>query len=95
MNTEHLDDDRAVAVSSMSSPARISPFPAHAIAAATRSVDNALPDPVDALRTEEWLFSETLLEPIPAIERMEAFIGTGRPDPGGRARPPGALDRLP
>jgi enoyl-CoA hydratase/carnithine racemase len=56
--------------------ARIASFPAHAIAAAKRSVDEALPDPVPGLRTEEWLFSQTLLEPA-AIERMEAFMALG------------------
>lgn len=56
--------------------ARIASFPAHAIAAAKRSVDNALPDPVPGLCTEEWLFSQTLLDPS-AIERMEAFMAAG------------------
>jgi enoyl-CoA hydratase/carnithine racemase len=56
--------------------ARIASFPAHAIAAAKRSVDEALPDPVPGLRTEEWLFSQTLLEPA-SIERMEAFMALG------------------
>jgi enoyl-CoA hydratase/carnithine racemase len=56
--------------------ARIASFPPHAIAAAKRSVDQGLPDPVPGLRTEEWLFSQTLLEPS-AIGRMEAFLAAG------------------
>jgi len=56
--------------------ARIASFPPNAIAAAKRSVDNALPDPVPGLRAEEWLFSQTLLDPT-AIERMEAFMAAG------------------
>ena len=56
--------------------ARIASFPLHAVAAAKRSVDQALPDPTDGLRTEEWLFSQTLLE-APAIDRMEAFLDLG------------------
>jgi len=55
---------------------RIASFPAHAVAAAKRSVDQGLPDPEPGLRTEEWLFSQTLLEPS-AIERMEAFLAAG------------------
>jgi enoyl-CoA hydratase/carnithine racemase len=56
--------------------ARIASFPPQAVAAAKRSVDQGLPDPRDGLRVEEWLFSQTLLEPS-AIERMEAFLALG------------------
>jgi enoyl-CoA hydratase/carnithine racemase len=55
---------------------RIASFPALAIAAAKHAVDQALPDPVGGLCTEEWLFSQTLLDPS-AIDRMEAFMALG------------------
>ncbi|MET0904424.1 MAG: enoyl-CoA hydratase/isomerase family protein [Acidimicrobiales bacterium] len=74
--------------------ARIASFPAHAIAAAKRSVDNALPDPVDGLRTEEWLFSQTLLEPS-AIGRMEAFLALGGQTREVELDLPAVYDRLP
>ncbi len=56
--------------------ARIASFPPGAVAAAKRSVDNAAPDPVPGLCTEEWLFSQSLLDPQ-AIRRMEAFMAAG------------------
>ena len=56
--------------------ARIASFPPHAVAAAKRSIDQGLPDPAPGLRTEEWLFSQTLLEPS-AVQRMEAFLAAG------------------
>ena len=49
---------------------------ANAIASAKQSVTNALPDPVAGLRIEEWLFSQTLLDPL-AIHRMERFMANG------------------
>jgi enoyl-CoA hydratase/carnithine racemase len=55
---------------------RLASFPPHAVAAAKRSVDDAMPDPEPGLRQEEWRFSQTLLEPS-AIERMEAFLELG------------------
>ena len=56
--------------------ARIASFPPGAVAAAKRSVDNALPDPVPGMCEEEWLFSQTLLDPA-AISRMERFMEVG------------------
>jgi enoyl-CoA hydratase/carnithine racemase len=56
--------------------ARIASFPPGAIAAAKRSVDNALPDPVAGLCEEELVFSQTLLDPE-AIRRMEVFMELG------------------
>jgi enoyl-CoA hydratase/carnithine racemase len=56
--------------------ARIASFPPHSVAAAKRSVDQGLPDPQPGLRTEEWLFSQTLLEPS-AVDRLEAFLALG------------------
>lgn len=56
--------------------ARIASFPAHAIAAAKDSVNNALADPTGGLNEEELLFSQTLLEPE-AIRRMERFLSIG------------------
>ena len=73
---------------------RIAAFPAHAIAAAKSSVDNALPDPVAGLRTEEWLFSQTLLERS-AIERMEAFLALGGQTREVELDLPALYDRLP
>ena len=74
--------------------ARIASFPAHAIAAAKRSVDNALPDPTDGLCTEEWLFSQTLLEPS-AIQRMEAFLALGGQTRDVELDLPAMYDQLP
>ncbi|MFL6203721.1 MAG: enoyl-CoA hydratase/isomerase family protein [Acidimicrobiales bacterium] len=74
--------------------ARIASFPAHAIAAAKRSVDHGLPDPVPGLRTEEWLFSQTLLEPS-AISRMEAFLAVGGQTREPERDLPALYDRLP
>jgi enoyl-CoA hydratase/carnithine racemase len=56
--------------------ARIASFPAGAIAAAKRAANHALPDPVPGLRSEEWFFSRTLLDPE-AISRMERFLEIG------------------
>jgi len=55
---------------------RIASFPAGAIATVKASADNASVDPVPGLRTEEWLFSRTLLDPE-AIARMERFLEVG------------------
>ncbi|HEV3225504.1 MAG TPA: enoyl-CoA hydratase/isomerase family protein [Acidimicrobiales bacterium] len=55
---------------------RIASFPAGAIAAAKRSVDNALNDPIAGLCEEERLFSQTLLDES-AIRRMEQFMAAG------------------
>jgi enoyl-CoA hydratase/carnithine racemase len=56
--------------------ARIASFPPGAIAAAKKSVDNALPDPVAGLCEEELVFSQTLLDPE-AIRRMDVFMERG------------------
>jgi enoyl-CoA hydratase/carnithine racemase len=56
--------------------ARIASFPAKAIAAAKAAANNAQPDPVPGLRTEEWIFSRTLLEPE-TIERLQRFLEIG------------------
>lgn len=56
--------------------ARIASFPAHAIAAVKASVNNALLDPVPGLCREEWIFSNTLLEPE-TIRRMELAMRLG------------------
>jgi enoyl-CoA hydratase/carnithine racemase len=56
--------------------ARIASFPAHALAAVKSSVASALADPVPGLCREEWLFSQTLLEPE-TISRMERFLAVG------------------
>jgi len=68
------DDELGPFVDAMA--ARIASFPAGAITAAKRSVDNALPDPVPGLCAEEWEFSQTLLDPL-VIARMEAFMTNG------------------
>jgi enoyl-CoA hydratase/carnithine racemase len=73
---------------------RIASFPPHAVAAAKRSVDEGLPDPVPGLRTEEWLFSQTLLEPS-AIARMEAFLAVGGQTRDVERDLPALYDRLP
>jgi enoyl-CoA hydratase/carnithine racemase len=74
--------------------ARIASFPPHAIAAAKRSVDLALPDPAEGLRTEEWLFSQTLLE-ASAIDRMQAFLALGGQTRDVELDLPELYDRLP
>ncbi|MEY2404299.1 MAG: hypothetical protein QOD38_1850 [Acidimicrobiaceae bacterium] len=68
------DDELRVFVDTLA--ARIASFPPGAIAAAKGSVDNALPDPVPGLCEEEWVFSQTLLDPE-AIRRMELFMSVG------------------
>jgi enoyl-CoA hydratase/carnithine racemase len=73
--------------------ARIASFPAHAVAAAKRSVDEGLPDPEPGLRVEEWLFSQTLLEPS-AISRMEAFLALGGQTRDVELDLPALYDRL-
>ncbi len=55
---------------------RIASFPAGAIAAVKSSVANASLDPQPGLRTEEFLFTQTLLDPE-AIARMERFMEIG------------------
>jgi enoyl-CoA hydratase/carnithine racemase len=74
--------------------ARIASFPAHAVAAAKRSVDEGLPDPVAGLRSEEWLFSRTLLEPS-AVSRMEAFLTLGGQRRDVERDLPSLYDQLP
>jgi enoyl-CoA hydratase/carnithine racemase len=74
--------------------ARIATFPPHAIAAAKRSVDQGLPDPVPGLRNEEWLFSQTLLDPS-AIARMEAFLALGGQTRDVEVDLPALYDQLP
>lgn len=56
--------------------ARIASFPPNAIAAVKASVNNAVLDPVDGLREEEFVFTQTLLDPE-AIRRMELFMSIG------------------
>jgi enoyl-CoA hydratase/carnithine racemase len=56
--------------------ARIASFPAGSIAAVKASVANALVDPEPGLRTEEFLFTQTLLDPE-AVARMEQFMEMG------------------
>jgi enoyl-CoA hydratase/carnithine racemase len=55
---------------------RIASFPANAIAAAKASANNALADPESGLRSEEWIFSRTLLDPE-TIDRMQRFLEIG------------------
>ena len=56
--------------------ARIASFPPNAIAAVKASVGNAVLDPAPGLREEEFLFTQTLLDPE-AIRRMERFMEVG------------------
>lgn len=56
--------------------ARIASFPPNAIAAVKASVNNAVLDPTPGLREEEFLFTQTLLDPE-AIRRMELFMSIG------------------
>jgi enoyl-CoA hydratase/carnithine racemase len=56
--------------------ARIASFPPNAIAAVKLSANNAVLDPVPGLCEEEFLFSQTLLDPE-AIRRMELFLTLG------------------
>ncbi|MEY2420150.1 MAG: hypothetical protein QOI95_217 [Acidimicrobiaceae bacterium] len=56
--------------------ARIASFPPGAVAAVKASVNNAVLDPVDGLREEEFIFTQTLLDPE-AIRRMEVFMSVG------------------
>ena len=46
------------------------------------------------LRTEEWLFSQTLLEPS-AVDRMEAFLALGGQTREVELDLPAVYDRLP
>jgi enoyl-CoA hydratase/carnithine racemase len=55
---------------------RVASFPPKAIAAVKASADNALLDPVPGLREEEFVFTQTLLDPE-AIRRMERFMSIG------------------
>ena len=92
VNRTLADDELWPFVDALAS--RIASFPPHAVAAAKRSVDQALPDPVPGLRTEEWLFSQTLLEPS-AVERMEAFLALGGQTREVELDLPALYDRLP
>ena len=56
--------------------ARIASFPPKAIAAVKASVNNGLRDPEPGLRHEEFVFTQTLLDPE-AIRRMELFMSIG------------------
>ncbi len=73
--------------------ARIASFPGHAVAAAKRAVDAGLPDPTAGLRNEEWLFSQTLLDPS-TIDRMEAFLELGGQTRDGELDLPALYDRI-
>jgi enoyl-CoA hydratase/carnithine racemase len=92
VNRALADDELWPFVDSLA--ARIASFPAHAIAAAKRSVDQGLPDPRDGLRVEEWIFSQTLLEPS-AIARMQAFLELGGQTHDVELDLPALYDRLP
>jgi enoyl-CoA hydratase/carnithine racemase len=56
--------------------ARIASFPPNAMAAVKASVNNAVLDPVPGLCQEEFVFTQTLLDPE-AIRRMERFMSVG------------------
>jgi enoyl-CoA hydratase/carnithine racemase len=56
--------------------ARIASFPPNAIAAVKASVNQGGADPVPGLREEEFVFTQTLLDPE-AIRRMVGFIEFG------------------
>ena len=56
--------------------ARIASFPPKAIAAVKASVTNGILNPEPGLRHEEFVFTQTLLDPE-AIRRMELFMSIG------------------
>ena len=85
------DDDIEDAVRRLAT--RIAAMPAHAVAAAKRAVDAALPDPIPGLVVEGQAFHEARQHPD-AIRRMQRFVEIGGQTRDGELDAASLFERL-